>query len=538
MLQDHHVLPQKFAGHEVVRLLRGRFDHNSVQNLVTLPSKQLPAKELGSSPHTGGHLGTYYKGFCDYLEELKVSPKFVAASAGDARALDEIASDVNAFVAAAKYAVANGHLLPNTPEGVTTEEANGQNHKWFSNAGKYAADNAEQIQRMRETVDQFDNAGRQDAALAFPILSPTSGVSMAERIEILKRLQRYPISLQFTAVDPVPALPGLVPSLIDTRLRGFSPPAHSDQNAREGFTPSDPRLAGQLPAFPAPNRDEQQFDQLPPTAAAPLDPLVLRSDPASGTPLPFYDNPLAGGSSVTQNALPWLAGAAAAGVATPFIPAWLLTLGGILALSRAASAQDSGLDSKIGAATPGGVFSTRATAFNTLPTGLNMDKGGSSNAHSVSRFGLHPGGVLSLDPEAHASSFADRFGNWTSTPNDIAPAEGLPEAVPMPSAGSVPPEDIRRLARVNASNAGSVFTSGSEPVPYLPSTEFNERFGSWTVPTADGRPTPASKPIAAFGDEPSYLIPPPIFGVESTGNPHKDAEEWFSRWIRPLIRPE
>ncbi|MEZ2146471.1 hypothetical protein AAE026_29915 [Bradyrhizobium sp. DN5] len=104
--------------------------------------------------------------------------------------------------------------------------------------------------------------------------------------------------------------------------------------------------------------------------------------------------------------------------------------------------------------------------------------------------------------------------------------------------GSVAPENARRLTRVNESNAGSVFTSGSAPVPYLPSTEFNERFGSWAVPTAkSGQPQP-SKPIGMFADEPSYLIPPPIFGVDGPGNPRKDAEEWFSRWIWPLLPPE
>lgn len=76
-------------------------------------------------------------------------------------------------------------------------------------------------------------------------------------------------------------------------------------------------------------------------------------------------------------------------------------------------------------------------------------------------------------------------------------------------------------------------------MPYLPSTEFNDRFGNWTTPTADGRPPQTSKPIGAFADETSYLIPPPIFGVDGLGsNPHNDAEEWFSRWVRPLLPPE
>ncbi|MGY8633202.1 hypothetical protein RAD15_12065 [Bradyrhizobium sp. 14AA] len=118
------------------------------------------------------------------------------------------------------------------------------------------------------------------------------------------------------------------------------------------------------------------------------------------------------------------------------------------------------------------------------------------------------------------------------------PAQVAPAAPTAPAAGAVAPEEVRRLTRVNASNAGSVFTSGSAPVPYLPSTEFSERFGNWSMPTADGQSPQTSRPIGAFADEPSYLIPPPIFGSDGPGNPRNDAEEWFSRWIRPLLRPD
>lgn len=540
MFQDHHVLPRQFAGHPVIQLLGERFNPDAIRNLVTLPSRQPLATELSSSPHTGGHLGTYYKGFHDFLNELEVSPKFDAASAGDERALDEIASDVNAFVAAAKYAVANGHLLPNTPKGLTTEEGNGENRKWFSNRGTYAADHAEQIRQMQETVEQFNDAGRRDAALAFPLLSPTSGLSMAERIEILRRFGKgNPISLQFTGVGPVPTPPGLVPSMIETRLRGLSPPAHSDLNEDEGFTPSDPRFTRVLPPFPALDPNEQRIGQLPPTTTAPTDPLVLQFDPHSGTALPFYENPLAGGTSPARDLLPWLAGAAALGAAAPFVPAWLLAIGGTLALTRVANAQESGSGATMGAGAPGGgVFSAGASAFNTNGDRLNVhNPAGSSNSSGSSAFGPQLSEVSSFDPET-ASSFADRFGNWASTAVGTMPAKDLPEVAPTSAAGSVAPEDVRRLARVNETNAGNVFTSGSAPVPHLPSTEFNERFGSWTVPPAGGQHPQPGKPIGIFADEPSYLIPPPIFGVDGPGNPHNDGEEWFSRWIRPLLRPE
>jgi hypothetical protein len=91
---------------------------------------------------------------------------------------------------------------------------------------------------------------------------------------------------------------------------------------------------------------------------------------------------------------------------------------------------------------------------------------------------------------------------------------------------------------VNETNAGNVFTTGSAPVPFLPSTAFDDRFGSWTIPAAGGQQPQPTKPIGVFADEPSYFIPPPIFGVYGAINPHSDSEEWFSRWIRPLLPPE
>lgn len=541
MFQIHHILLQHFAGHPVIRLLRERFEVDAIGNRMNLPSKQGLATDLSASPHTGGHLGTYFEGFGDYLKRVEESPRFAAALAGDARELDEVASDLNALVAAAKYALANGHLFANTPTGMTSEDANAANKQWFGNWRKYAADNQTQIQQMQETVDQFLNAGRADAALDFPLLFPTSGLSMAERIEILKRRPKgSPISLQFTKVGPLPDLPGLVPPFVDTRLPGFIPPPLGGLNEQERLTRIDPRFTGVLPAFPAAGQNEQQFNRLPPTTAAPSDPLIVEWDPATGMPLSFYENPLAGDSSLVRDALPWLAGAAAIGLAAPFIPAWALTLGGMLALSRAATAEEHNAGATMGAASPGGgVFSTGAPAHNPLGHGLNVDNAASTSGSSASStFGPQLGGASSLDSGAHASAFADRFGNWTSTPAGIVPATELPEAAPSPAAASVAPEDTRRLTRVNASNASTVFTSGSAPIPYLPSTQFNERFGSWTVPTANSGPPQPSKPIDVFADEPSYLIPPPIFGVDGPANPHNSAEEWFSRWIRPLLRPE
>lgn len=372
-----------------------------------------------------------------------------------------------------------------------------------------------------------------------PILLPDGTRSLADKIAILARYPKgSPISQHFTAVEPVPDQPGLVPPVIDTRIPPFIPPSPGDLNRPEGFTPNPLPNYGS-PGFPAAN--PQGFGQLPPTTAAPTDPLVLRSDPHAGTPLPFYENSLAGGTSLVDSALlPWLAGAAAVGAAAPFIPAWLLSIGGILALTRAANAQISPDGATLGPSTSsGGVFSTGAPVHNTNGDGLNVDNTGNRSGSSASSaFWPQLDGASSLDSDATASTFAGRFGEWATTPAGTMPTKDLPEATPMLAAGSVAPTDVRRLTRVNEGNAASVFSSGSAPVPYLLSTEINDRFGSWISPTADGPPAQPSRPIGVFADEPSYLIPPPIFGVESPGNPHNDAEEWFSRWIRPMLRPE
>jgi hypothetical protein len=133
MFQFHHILPKSLVDHPVIGILVGRFNHDAITNLMALPSERNLATELGSSPHTGGHLGTYYEGFEGFLEGVKASPKFNADRAGDPMVLDEMAADVNRFLAAAKYALANGHLLTNTPTGMTPEDANEKNKEWFAN---------------------------------------------------------------------------------------------------------------------------------------------------------------------------------------------------------------------------------------------------------------------------------------------------------------------------------------------------------------------------------------------------------------------
>src|SRR5689334_17586949 len=121
MVQFHHVLSMVTAVHEVIQALGDRFKRNSVMNMMALPSNQKFAAEIESSPHTGGHLGSYGEGLNDVLTELQKDPAHAAALAGDPEALDRLLLDLSKFVVTVKHALANGHLLTNTPMGMTRE---------------------------------------------------------------------------------------------------------------------------------------------------------------------------------------------------------------------------------------------------------------------------------------------------------------------------------------------------------------------------------------------------------------------------------
>lgn len=537
IFSDHHIIPYKCKGPSTSSGIDLKtFDIDSPVNRIYLPANREFAAELKVSPHPGGHVEPYIRLICDKLDKI-----------ADIESPDEQFAEIKILIDAMRVGFLNGHLYTNIPVDKTREEVVQWIEKIVEDPKAYLGIYPDQLRTVRD-IEQRAAAAGQDHLIKWLLylghperqklideaIARDPDVNLTERN---RHLGGTPWS-KFEVFDPssdILQTPGSRPP--DPRdfqpLPGYSSPSLAGLDKQEGRTRIDPSFTGALPAFPAVGRNEQQFDRLPPTVAAPSDPLVLTSDPATGTSLPFYDNPLAGGTSVARDALPWLAGAAAAGAAAPFIPAWLLGIGGIVALSRAATAEESSPGAPMSAATPsGGVFSTGASAHGTIGNGLNVDNAAGSRGSTTVEPQL--GGTSWLDLEAPTLTFADRFGNWAGT----VPVTDVSEAAPAPAAGSVAPENVRRLARVNESNAGSVFTSGSAPVPYLPSTEFNERFGSWTVPTAGNGQPQSSKPIGTFADEPSYFIPPPIFGVGGPGNPSKDAEEWFSRWIRPLFTPE
>ncbi|MHC4046535.1 AHH domain-containing protein [Bradyrhizobium sp. 23AC] len=543
---DHHIIPERFRGHPAFRGIdKKTFDIDAPANRIYLPANRELAAKLEVSPHPSRHVEPYGDFICKRLKEIATieSP-------------DERLVEIKTLIDAMRVGFLNGHLYTNVPIGKTQEEVYQGIEKVLTDPKAYRGQYPDQLRTIRDVERRGADAG-QDHLIKWLLY-----LDDPERQRLIdEAIARNPdVNLtagnrdlggtnwsKFEASDPssdifrVPGSTSANPSDFPP-LPGSSSPPLAGLNKQEGFARSDPRFTRALPPFPTLDPNEQRIGQLPPTTAAPSDPLVLQSDPHSGITYPYYENPLAGGTSPERGVLPWLAGGAAVGLAAPSVLPWLLGIGGILAFTRAANAEENSSGTTMGAAAlSGGVFSTGAPPLNIIGNGLNVDNAASSSGSSASStFGRQVGGASSTDPETCASTFADRFGNWANTPDGTVPAEPanvdrLPDA---PPGGSVAPENVRRLARVNESNAGSVFTSGSAPVPYPPSTEFNERFGNWTVPTAGNGQLQPSKPVGLFADEPSYVIPPSIFGVDGPGNPHSDAEEWFSRWIRPLLRPE
>lgn len=508
------------------------------------------AAKLNVSPHPGRQVSSYVEAICRTLNRI-----------ADIQGPGNRTAEIKALIDAMRIGFANGDLYTNVPIGKTDEDVAVEIAKIFADYKAYRDQYPERLQAIRDLEQKgaasgqghlikwmlyLDNPERRkllDEAIAQnPGVNLTSGN---------RDLNGTPWS-EFAALDPSSSIfriPGSTPANPSDLppLPGYSSPSLAGLNETERLTRIDPRFTGVLPAFPAPSPNEQRLGQLPPTTATPSDPLVLKSDPMTGAPLPFYENSLTGdpssdGSSLVQDLLPWLAGGAALGVAAPFVPAWLLLLGaGVAAGTSVARAQDIKSGAAGDAATGGGgVFSTGAPAYNNFVDGHIADNTTNASGYAASStLGPPLRGLAPLDQEAaRGTIFADRFGSWTDMLTGTIPAQDVPEAPVAPTAGVVAPPELRRLIRVNALNVGNVFASGSAPIPYLPSTEFNGRFGNWATPTAVGRQPEPSRPIGPFANEPSYLIPPPIFGVDGPGNPHNAAEEWFSRWIRPLLPPE
>jgi len=496
-------------------------DLNAPANIVYLPRSRVLAAEMGLSPHPGGHLQSYYA-VCKELEAIAEISDPILRS----RAVEDL-QDVM------RIALGNGDVYTNRPS--SGADVTPGNESLLAGREKYLADYPKEQNRIRELRRTGSHLIKFSPYLGNPdrekqlskAIDDNPGLNLTPGN---KDLKETPWS-KFTALDPSSSIfriPGSTPVNPSDfpPLPGYSSPSLAGLNATEGFARSDPRIAGGVPAFPLPSPDEQRLGKLPPSTAMPPPPQVLQFNPETGDLLRRSDGSLLMGPdphnlpydpadrAAVLRGLAIFGGAMVAPELLPLLPSWL-PIAGTLGLAGAAS-----------------------SAAGAEPASGN-ESGVSAVAASHSAAQLRSDNSLDQN-SVRASTFTDRFGQWTEAADGAMPAQfssGI-EAPVTPGAGAISPEEVRRLTRVNESNAGSVFTSGSVPVPYVPSTEFNDRFGNWTVSTADGRQPAPSRPIGPFANEPSYFIPPPIFGVDGAGSLHNDAEEWYARWIRPLRGPE
>ena len=540
ILGDHHIIPRQFAGHPAFKGIDERiFGIEAPGNRIYLPVDYQLAISMGISAHPGGHVPLYYKAVKAALDRIAQNSDPSIRSV-----------KIKTLVDAMRTGLANGDLHTNVPPGMSLEEVKQGITKVVENNETYLEPDPESREIIRGSEQKGFESGQDHLQQWFAILGhPTRERLLSEAIKNNpgvnvtsgnRNLDGTPYS-KFAAIDPssdilrIPGSSSINPSDFPL-LPGYRPPSLGGVNEPEGFTRSDPRFTGVLPAFPVLSPNEKRLGQLPPTTSTPSDPLVLKFDPASGAPLPFSErspilDPDPPSAGTPPNSLYGVAGLAALmAIAPEFWPIWGMLGTGLVGT---ASARAAGAEGGAGS-TAGGVFSTGTTPYNAFASGNPAPQTNGNNP-----LGQTPGSPAEdkrLEPERD-STFADRFRNWTDTAVGTMPAQDVQQAPSAPVAGAVPPEEVRRLTRVNATNASSVFTSGSAPVPYLPSSEFNDRFGSWSMLTREGGPE-ASKPIGAFADEPSYFVPPPIFGADDSGSPRNDAEAWFSRWIQPFLRSE
>ncbi len=114
--------------------------------MLNLPADKALALKLDVSPHNGGPLGAYSIGLNDALQELEDSPDGQAyLRKGDLQAGQRLAAETDRLCATLKVGMVNGHLLTNTPDGMTSEAANKHNEKFFSDIQSYQQKHALQI---------------------------------------------------------------------------------------------------------------------------------------------------------------------------------------------------------------------------------------------------------------------------------------------------------------------------------------------------------------------------------------------------------
>lgn len=527
----HHLIPRSLRNHPVFKGLTIGID--SLENQIYLPVSKSLASALGIVAHRGRHLGVYRQAIKEVLDGILEDEDLGVRDAKIRNLLD-----------AMRIGFRRGHLYTNRREGLDIGAQREAIRKFIHAHADYTKQDPTGVDELRQAEERARELDQPHLTLWHAV----SGDSRKEQI-ILDAIKSNPSEYitaqnknlkgtflpEFAAIDDhfetppsTPYDPSKIPS-----LPPLAPPPVGWLNQPEGFSPGDPRFAGALPAFPQLDPNDQRLGQLPPTTAAPSDPQVFLYDPFTGVP-----NPGAGPSPIlnpgTSDAgMPpaWLyAGAGLAALAALFPAMWpyLAALGAGYAATVPAHAAES----ESGTARNGITSASTAASPNAWSSGNSFSQSGAGN--SFHREPSHPDERHGQAPET-GSSFADRFGAWTDTPNGSVPEPRMADPPVTVTAGAVSSDELRRLTRSNALNAGSVFTFGSAPIPHLPST----KSGNGNVHVNGERSGQSSQPIGALSGEPAYVSPPPpVFGVEASASPALDAERWFARWIRPHLGPQ
>lgn len=534
------MIPQSFSGHDAFRGIDKRtLGVEFYANGIYLPVDYRLAGGMGISPHPGGHSELYYEAVKCALDRISEDPE-----------ADIRAAKIRALMDAMRIGFDKGELYTNVPVGGTLEGLRQGIESVIKDNEAYLKANPDLHQDLRDREQRGLEIGYDHLPLWSAILGH------ARREELLdKAVEQDPQNItarnrhlggtrysKFAPVDDIFQIPPSTPANpADAPLPPpFFPPFLQWLDEPEGFTRSDPRFAGGPPPSQAPNPNEQRLGQLPPTTAMPPPPQVLQFNNETGDLLKFSDgSPVVGpdpynlphdpgDAPAVLRGMALFGAAIAAPALWPLLPALAPILGLGLAGATAARAE------------PTGNMKDGSSAAETSPNARFNPNDNVSNDHD------RPPGSWPATSEAAATpfdqgstdtgTFVDRFGNWLDTPGGTMPDHDVQVPTAPAAAGAAAPEELRRLTRVNASNAGGVFTSGSAPISYLPSTEFNDRFGHWTTPTAYGQPPQMGRPTRTFADEPGYIVHPPIFGTDDPGDARDGAKQWFSRWIGPLLR--
>lgn len=543
ILCEHHIIPRILEGHRAFRDLDEQvFGVWAPHNLIYLPAGYGLAKEMGVTPHPGGHDARYVDAVRETLDEIaKIEDSGLRAT------------QIRDLIDAMRVGLNNGDLFTNSPLGGTGEEVPRGAARVIRGYAAYRGSNLNQVEALRKVEKTSAEAGYSHLVKWSAILGNASrekllseAIRKDPQLNITsgnKDLAGTPWQQKFVAADDNFHVPGSEPADPShaPQLPGFMP-SPLPGSAPEGFTRSDPRLSYGLSGFPAAGPDWQRFRQLPPSTAAPSMPQVLQFNPETGQQMFMSDgSPVLGPNPYEMPddprallGLGIFAGTVAAPALLPTLPAWVWALG---ALATAGAVAGSSANATPGNHPSGGVFATGAPPYNPFSTGVASNSISNGSPLLGAQSGAQPRTDNAPDQEpARSSTFDDPFVAWPESAAATPQSQPLrkPEEPTAVAVGVAAPEEVRHLTRVSASNAGSVFESGSAPVPYLSSPGFDVPFGNW--PGRGSRQ--ASSPVGAFADEPGYAIQPPIWGLDAASNQPNDAEQWFARWIQPLLHQD